>query len=563
MAVRARCAACALLYLLQHVAGQLQEPPRNVTFHTKNFTVFIKWLPGLGYPEGVRYSVNCRQYPRGEEWIPVERCQNITKRDCNITCCFENDTYSKYRVRVCARVGAHESPWKESDSHFTYIHDVELGPPQLQINSSSTHVTIRAHVLQPSCIPHKTFLDLQYKLECWENGKERRTPSTQFINQLVNQSTRGLRGNYCIKAQTIFSSLQKQSPFSEPVCTQLNMEESDWSVPLATSVGVIVTFVAAACLFIHFKISGGAKTPACLEFPQAEWPMEKCILDPQDFFVITSHLRTSDQHFQEVKDGYYSSTGSIGETISSCGGYTETHQFHQREAPGKDAEKQQTFQYKQLPSTQSTESKSSDSTEGLESSDLQFGNDQMEEALYSPHNKNTSSHARCVQRDVTPEDLGIEAGNSGTDHRLQNNVTYHGRTSLSPPMVCAFASSVPDLTLMHKEEPWSNLQCIATTRSQQGPCLPLRTFYDTPDAELNEEPDSCVPMTICTENSSLSDCSETEDWDVLISKMMDPDQPEGFRSSSLESLTPENSPYDRTQNQNCQGEKVQSDYMSR
>nr|XP_033812898.1 interferon lambda receptor 1 isoform X2 [Geotrypetes seraphini] len=93
------------------------QPPQNVTLFSRNFRVFLSWVPVDGYPPGVMYTV---QSWSQKKWRSA--CTDITSAECEITCVDKYDLLDKYRARVRASSQGLPSSWKEA-KYFDYQED--------------------------------------------------------------------------------------------------------------------------------------------------------------------------------------------------------------------------------------------------------------------------------------------------------------------------------------------------------------------------------------------------------------------------------------------------------
>ncbi|XP_078537382.1 interferon lambda receptor 1 [Lissotriton helveticus] len=562
MSVCAGSVVFAGLCLLQMVAGQLLQPPQNVHFDTKNFTIIIKWLPRAGYPADVRYTVEHGQGPH-PNWEPLHQCQNISDTQCKVTCEKAGyDVYKKDKARVKAAVMTQESPWTESEDNFTFAFDVELGPPQLHVKLAETHMIVHATLHRPTCatIP---FLDIKYEWTLWEVEKGFKISEAHLMYEEVNISIAGLHGNYCMVARTTFiGTKEKLSPFSEPLCLQLNQKNTDWSLLLAISVILVVVIVGVICLIMKFKTLPRVKLPASLDLSIDKHSLQPYICDPNDLLLNLSQLSISDPPLRNVDNGYYESLDDHEETSSSCRGYSVKHHYPKCNAPSEDPNETKKYPYRTLPSIRSNDSESTDSAPALEPSGLlNVENTNLKE----PYEVESTENSLCelfTKNILPPKGLEME------ERRLVEAYSKHTslpclcqvpHTTMPVPGGLGVATLSPsNLTLVAKGDIWTNMQRGAINHSQQDICPQLQTPYLMSSSELKKQ-SMCLLVATNTHIGDVLDNSEIEDWDELLSKAECDDESEPFTETCLS----EDSSCDNIQGQKWKDEKGHSAYMSR
>ncbi|KAJ1176449.1 hypothetical protein NDU88_001729 [Pleurodeles waltl] len=562
MSVSAGGVACAGLCLLQMIAGQLLDPPQNVTFYTKNFTVVVKWLPGDGYPADVRYTV---EYGQGlpPSWKPIPKCQHISNGECDVTCV--EDSYSRYKARVKASVGTQESPWKESETNFSYLSDVEMGPPQLHVNVSEKHMIIHAIVRPQSC-KMLTWLGIKYEWTRWEIGKEFKKSDPQLIFKPGNISIAGLHGNYCIVARTIFNHIEeKRSPFSEPLCLQLNQENTDRRSPLVVSAFFLVVVALVICLIMAFITLPKAKLPASLDFPLSKWPLKQYICDPNDLLLKLSQISTCDPPVRNVDNGYYASLDDHEETSSSCRGYSENRQFPNLGAPIEDPNETKKYPYRKLPSTRSNDAESSDSVQVLGASGLLFVENTNEKEPSDVESEENSLCELCGERMLSPNALKMKERNLILASSEQTSFPCFCQIPLSavlaPGTLRVATLSESNLTLISNRDIWTSKPCSAINHSQDI-CLQSQTPYLTSSPQLEEDQHMCFLVTMDTHSGNLLDNCENDDWDELLAEAESADESAPF-DRPIEPCLRESSSCDNIPGQMWKMGKSQSAYMSR
>nr|XP_033812897.1 interferon lambda receptor 1 isoform X1 [Geotrypetes seraphini] len=237
------------------------QPPQNVTLFSRNFRVFLSWVPVDGYPPGVMYTV---QSWSQKKWRSA--CTDITSAECEITCVDKYDLLDKYRARVRASSQGLPSSWKEA-KYFDYQEDMELGPPELQVLlHTKTELTIGATVSVPDC-QEMRFLNLKYNLGWWKAGTSDRLNYTNNGNVTINKSK--YFGNYCMSAGTTYVGVKTfQSTYSEPLCLVLS-EKTRWEVPVIMGVmlvSLLTLLTTLVSLYFYAFKAGGIRSPKALDF---------------------------------------------------------------------------------------------------------------------------------------------------------------------------------------------------------------------------------------------------------------------------------------------------------
>ncbi|XP_012787040.2 interferon lambda receptor 1 [Sorex araneus] len=231
-----------LLCLLQFASGKPRlAPPQNVTLLTKDFYMYLTWLPGPGNPQNVTYSV---QYQSVSEtkWHNVKSCRRTTALNCDLTCLKSLDEYNKFKAQVRAISARSKSHWVES-RFLDYFFEVEPAPPVLLISQAENFLNINATYRLPSC---SIDLDLNYQLAFWKEGTENKTLLSDSPVQIPLAPL--AKGNYCLSARTIYvHSDIKYSSFSKPTCIFLKDPVATWvflllllPVPLVIAIGGVV-----------------------------------------------------------------------------------------------------------------------------------------------------------------------------------------------------------------------------------------------------------------------------------------------------------------------------------
>ncbi|XP_061453504.1 interferon lambda receptor 1 isoform X2 [Rhineura floridana] len=264
-----------VLASFRQASGQefLIPPPRNVMLVSKNFSLFLTWLPDASVPSGVSYTVQWMN-PYSLQWNDVSHCRDISETACNITC-VSTELNNRFSVQVKAQMKNSNriasSAWVElKDIDYT-IH-VELAPPILQVRKTENALRVNATFSYPSCT--KAILqDLTYyDLEFGANGAKKTRNYSEAMDNEVDIDTAHLSsGKYCLRARTFFSLAEKWSSFSEPICMLLHNKEEEkgtsenWAF---VAVPLLLMFpVGAFVVFHRYKsMKKPVKMPRALDF---------------------------------------------------------------------------------------------------------------------------------------------------------------------------------------------------------------------------------------------------------------------------------------------------------
>ncbi|XP_055979137.1 interferon lambda receptor 1 [Sorex fumeus] len=254
--------ASLLLWLLQFASGKPSlAPPQNVTLLTRDFYMYLTWLPGPGNPENVTYSVQYQSLSE-TKWHKVKSCRRTTALNCDLTCLESLDKFNKVKAQVRAISAKSKSHWVES-RFLEYLFEVEPAPPVLLITQAENFLNIKATYQLPSCRD----LNLKYQLAFWKEGTENKT---LFPDNPVQIPLPPLAyGNYCLSARTIYAySDIKYSSFSTPTCIFLKDPGASWAF-LLLLLPVLLVITAGGVVWKKFTgscWSEKAKMPQTLDF---------------------------------------------------------------------------------------------------------------------------------------------------------------------------------------------------------------------------------------------------------------------------------------------------------
>ncbi|XP_062995776.1 interferon lambda receptor 1 [Elgaria multicarinata webbii] len=261
-----------LASLSQALGQELLQPPRNLTLASKDFDLFLLWLPADGYPPKVSYAVQWID-PFGMSWKDVSHCTDIFETVCNLTC-VSPEINNRHRVRVKAQMststGIISSTWVQLRD-IEYTVQVELAPPILQVEKIENSLLVNTAFSYPSCVKD-VFQHLTYDLEIWAVGTKFRMTFHDKVEKTLDINVTELSsGKYCLHARASFPTNKKRSNFSEPVCTFLHGKAENWQ--LLALPFLLMLSAGAFIVFLWYKnMVKRAKTPQTLDFSRYQGP---------------------------------------------------------------------------------------------------------------------------------------------------------------------------------------------------------------------------------------------------------------------------------------------------
>ncbi|CAK7321520.1 Interferon lambda receptor 1 [Vulpes lagopus] len=217
-------------------------PPQNVTLLSRNFSVYLTWLPGPGYSQNVTYFVAYQSAPTPRRWRKVKKCAGTKELACSLMCLEKQDLYNKFKGRVWAVSPSARSPSVESN-YLDYLFEVEPAPPTLVVTRTEEILSINATYQLPHCMPPP---DLKYEVDFWKEGIKNKTqfPATPHGQPVQIPLQPAISGHYCLRARTIYTfGDPKYSEFSKPTCFFLGAPENQMGIPGAatTSASTVVS----------------------------------------------------------------------------------------------------------------------------------------------------------------------------------------------------------------------------------------------------------------------------------------------------------------------------------
>ncbi|XP_062818482.1 interferon lambda receptor 1 [Anolis carolinensis] len=262
-----------LLSFQQVVVEGFLPPPRNVNLASKDFSLFLTWLPDERYPPGVSYRVQWKS-PFVIPWRDVPYCRDISETICNITC-VSPDLNNRYWVQVRAQVrdGTRILSSDEERKDVDYEVEVDVAPPVLQLRQTKGILGVNVTFTYPSCAKEIFQHDLSYELKIWaKHGTEKPREFTGLTENAIDIDVMDwTSGNYCVLARAYFSKTKKWTNFSEPICTLLH--DNSTSLQGAEKWGFVafpflILFSAGpVSLFLWYKnIMKKIETPQALDF---------------------------------------------------------------------------------------------------------------------------------------------------------------------------------------------------------------------------------------------------------------------------------------------------------
>ncbi|XP_006094124.1 interferon lambda receptor 1 isoform X1 [Myotis lucifugus] len=271
--------ALLLLYLLPSAEGRPHlAPPQNVTLLSRNFGVYLTWLPGPGNPQNVTYRVAYQSFLAApERWRKVEKCARTKELTCSLMCLEKQDLFNKFKGRVRAVSPSAKSPWVES-KYLEYLFEVEPAPPVLVVTQTEEVLKVNATYQLPPCMPPS---DLKYEVDFWKEGTGNKTrfPATSHGQPVQIPLQADASGYHCLSARTIYTCGDpKYSEFSKPTCFSLGTPGVHWAFLVLLPLLLPLLLVTATGCVIWRSFRGNpwfqrAKMPQALDFSGHRYPV--------------------------------------------------------------------------------------------------------------------------------------------------------------------------------------------------------------------------------------------------------------------------------------------------
>ncbi|XP_077193735.1 interferon lambda receptor 1 isoform X2 [Paroedura picta] len=271
-----RAAVVAVLLAVSPAPGEIFLPrPRNVTLMSKDFNLFLTWLPGAGYPPGVFYTVQWMNVY--SDWKDVLLCRSILETVCNITCA-SPDVHHGFDVRVKAQgsAGTISSPWVNLES-------IDYEVNALQVRKTGDTVVVNTTFPYPWCL-EAIFSDLTSDLEFWEAGANNRK-KINMKNTKDFDATVFNGSSYCFSARAVLHHVH--SSFSEPTCVQLHSQENTWAFAAVPVLLLFILFVCVVCsLYRSRSRPKTVKSPQALDFSSSKYPKKFLEFTEKEFISV-------------------------------------------------------------------------------------------------------------------------------------------------------------------------------------------------------------------------------------------------------------------------------------
>ncbi|KAG8506708.1 Interferon lambda receptor 1, partial [Galemys pyrenaicus] len=270
-------------------------PPQNVTLFSRNFSIYLTWLPGPGNPEDVTYFVAYKSSPVSSRWQKVKNCTGTKELECSLMCLEKLDLFNKVKARVRAASPISRSHWVES-MNLDYLFDVEPAPPVLVVTRTEEFLSVNATYQLPHCMPSP---DLKYEVAFWKKETENKilfpiTSHGQLVQIPLQLTT---DESYCLSARTVYTfAASKYSQFSNPSCFSPDSPGASWAF-LALLLLLVPLAIATRCM-IQKSVKGNpwfqkTKKPQALDFLECrhsvatfqpcspEWPDNLVLCSPK------------------------------------------------------------------------------------------------------------------------------------------------------------------------------------------------------------------------------------------------------------------------------------------
>ncbi|XP_075706626.1 interferon lambda receptor 1 [Rhinoderma darwinii] len=275
--------------LVGHAAGKLHEP-LNVTVESRNFSLFLKWLPAAENPSSVTYEVQYTSYTADHDstdkyrWAQVPTCKNISRTECNFTCVLMDSWDWNHSVQVRA-VSPSISSWVQIQN-IEYLFTVDPDPPILNITQGNGSITIDVFTPWPFCArPTNLQLSLKYFVVISRKNNPKEIILEQELDEpTITMKTLGYIGEYCIAARTIYSFVElKNSKFSNPICLNFTQKDGLYRTVLLAALLIVPSVICVAVMIsviIWYQIPIKSMKPKALDFSHKYCLRDGCLPAP-------------------------------------------------------------------------------------------------------------------------------------------------------------------------------------------------------------------------------------------------------------------------------------------
>ncbi|XP_044142069.1 interferon lambda receptor 1 isoform X1 [Bufo gargarizans] len=280
-----------------HLAGQLHEPT-NVKIESRNYSLFLTWLPAPENPSSVTYEVQYTNFTYDSDtndtyrWTPVPTCENISATECNFSCILMKFWDWNHTVQV-RTVSPARSPWVQIQN-IEYMFTVDPDPPNLTVNQGDDYITVKALAQMPACVrPYIFYRTLKYFVMIQNKYNTNEVIEQELDGPPITIKTLGYNGEYCVTAKTILTTGNvKRSNFSCPICLNFTPKDGrDHTVLLAVpALFLIFSGIAIITCLVWYKIRVTFKMPQALDFSNNKYCQKNpCLaeLDPNIYHSVT------------------------------------------------------------------------------------------------------------------------------------------------------------------------------------------------------------------------------------------------------------------------------------
>ncbi|XP_072275384.1 interferon lambda receptor 1 [Pyxicephalus adspersus] len=312
--------------ILYCVSGKLHQP-LNIKTESRNFSLFLTWLPAPENPPNVTYTVRY-MLVMAEKWQAVKKCRTTFATECDLTCALIQNFSNLHRVQVRAvSVSQEKSSWVLLDN-ITYMFTVDPSPPILQIKRvDDGSLIVNTSVRRPLCAPPSFpfFLYLKHVLEIRNinnPGEQIRKIEMMKSSELIK--TDAYEGEYCLTVSAILEITRKNSTPSPSICLTFSQKDQNHHLlPLVGLPVILLVFVIVSAIFtILHVINLKATIPKSLDFSH-----KRCVLLVSVTHEDNPYPLTINKNMDQTSSSTYllssEDCDSINEyPLSGCG-YTE------------------------------------------------------------------------------------------------------------------------------------------------------------------------------------------------------------------------------------------------
>lgn len=278
-----------MLGILDCVAGHLYKP-LNVTTESRNFSLFLTWLPSPENPPNVTYTVKYRLYVY-ERWLVVPKCKSILATECDLSCILHKNYSNQHAVQVRANsVSQRTSAWA-CLHNISYMFTVDPPPPILQVIQGDGTLTINISMKTPPCMPTALRFSFTYSLEINNTNNIAEKPQKiEMTGPSKTIKTDVYEGDYCMVARTMYiSDKKKESGPSHPFCFTVTQKDPTHKlVPLIGLPAVVAILSVVILFFITWNILNKKATiPTVLDFSHKKYTVAVSVIPEEVAYPLT------------------------------------------------------------------------------------------------------------------------------------------------------------------------------------------------------------------------------------------------------------------------------------